>query len=139
LDAGPDVAASSPGNQRILYRQILTDRATAWDFLSQAARRQPPPRNDPTFLRLWAGVSAFDTYAAARRNGRSWKWRHGEYIAILVFPADAPFTFEGPEHRGHWLIYDAEGNMLLEKDAEKVCQHYVARVVHGPSVESFSL
>jgi hypothetical protein len=122
----------------VLYRQVLTIPTTTWDFLSQAARRQPPPRSDPKFLRAWAGLSAFDTYSAARRNGKSWKWRHGEYIAVLVFPLDAPFTFAGPEHRGHWMIYDANGGMLLADGAELIRQNHVAHLVHGPSVESFT-
>jgi hypothetical protein len=139
LNAEDEPSGSEKDIPRVLYRQVATAPPTSWDFLSQAARRQPPPRNDPKFVREWAGVSAFDTYAAARRNGKSWKWRHGEYIAVLVFPADAPFTFEGPEHRGHWMIYDANGSMVLEDGAEQICQNYVARLVHGPSVESFSL
>jgi hypothetical protein len=123
---------------RVLYRQVLTNPPTTWDFLSQAARRQPPPRSDPTFIREWAGVSAFDTYGSARRNGKSWKWRHGEYVAVLVIPADAPFTYHGPEHRGHWMIYDANGNMLLEDGAATILRHHVMHLVHGPSVESYS-
>jgi hypothetical protein len=85
------------------------------------------------------GLSVLDTYKVARQNGRKFKWRHGEYIAILSIPDDAPFTYKGPEHRGHWMIYDAEGNMLEEKGAELLRRSYVVRVVHGPSTEEGAL
>jgi hypothetical protein len=71
----------------------------------------------------------------ARQNGERFKWRHGEYIAILSIPDDAPFTYAGPEHRGHWMIYDAAGNMLEEAGAELLCRTCVVRVVHGPSTD----
>jgi hypothetical protein len=112
---------------------VATNPPTTWDFLSQAARRQPPPRHDPGFLEAWAGLSVLDTYRVARQNGRKLRWRHGEYIAILQLPDDAPFTYRGPEHRGHWMIYDADGNMLREDGADFLRQHCVVQVLHGPS------
>jgi hypothetical protein len=57
---------------------------------------------------------------------------------MLSIPDDAPFTYKGPGHRGHWLIYNADGSMLLEDGAEYIRQNCVARVVHGPSVEDLT-
>jgi hypothetical protein len=124
---------------RTFYRMVATDPPTNWDFLSQAARRQPPPRQDAEFLEAWRGLSVLDTYKVARQNGKKFRWRHGEYIAILSIPDDAPFTYKGPEHRGHWMIYDAAGTMLEEEGAKLLRQSYVVRVVHGPSTEEVAL
>jgi hypothetical protein len=101
-------------------------------MLSQAARRQPPPRPDAAFLREWEGLSVFDTYQAARQLGLRFKWRHGEYIAVLQVPDNAPIAYSGPDRRGHWLLYDVDGRMLVENSAA-ILLDYVIRVVHGPS------
>jgi hypothetical protein len=130
------------GGRALIYtffRVVMTNPTTSWDFLSQAARRQPPPRDDPAFLKDWAGLSVRDTYRAAWQFARSWKWKHGHYIAVLQIPHDAPLTFVGPGHRGHWMIYDQNGNALLEDGAELIRRNYVTHVLHGPSVESFTL
>lgn len=123
---------------RTFYRLVASDPPTNRDFLSQAARRQPPPRQDAEFLEAWQGLSVLDTYQVARQNGSTFKWRHGEYIAILEIPDDAPVTYKGPDHRGHWMIYDAAGKML-EEDGAELLRAAVARVVHGPSTEESAL
>lgn len=124
---------------RTFFRMVATDPPTTWDFLSQGARRQPPPRQDAEFLEAWRGLSVLDSFSVVRQNARKLRWRHGEFIAILSIPDDAPFTYKGPEHRGHWMIYDAHGEMLTEEGAELLRRWCVVRVVHGPSTEDVTL
>ena len=64
--------------------------------------------------------------------GRVRKWRLGEFIAELNVPDEAPISRRGPDRKGHWLLYDADGHMLVEESAACLLD-YVVRVVHGPS------
>jgi len=84
-------------------------------------------------------LSVFDTYAAVRAQAMRLRppWKHGEYIAVLEIPDGAPFTYRGPDYKGHWLLYDAAGGMILEAQARLLCSYFV-RVVHGPSVPQMS-
>lgn len=109
---------------RVFYRLVMSNPPESIDFLSQADRREPPPRDDPEFLRRWAGLSVFDSLAAIRRLGEATRWRRGAYIAELHIPEDAAIQYEGPDRKGHWLLYGADPLFLLG------C---VVRVVHGPS------
>ena len=56
---------------------------------------------------------------------------------MLEIPDDAPFTFKGPDHKGHWKLYEADGGTILEPGAA-VLLSYVVGVVHGPSMPVFS-
>ena len=111
----------------MFYRSVKSDPPTERDFLSSADLGKRPPRSDPAFLHVWAGLSVFDTYEQARSNAHYWRWRHGEYIAELIVPSAAPIIFEGPNEVGHWNLYDAPASQLL---------NWVSRVVHGPSTLS---
>ena len=117
---------------RHFYRLVRTNPPTVWDMLSQAARRQPSPRHDDAFVREWQGLSVFDTYQAAKELGLRFRWRHGQYIAILQVPDEAPISYRGPDRRGHWLLYGVDGSML-DDDGAAALLGYVIRVVHGPS------
>ena len=79
----------------------------------------------------------FDTYEAARALGMRFKWRHGEYIAVLDVPDDAPLSLVGPDHKGHWLIYERTGGTIYEPAANTL-REYVIQIVHGPSTASIS-
>lgn len=103
-----------------------------WDFLSQAARREPPPRTDPEFLHQWEGLSVFDSYPAVKKLGAAIKWRRGEYIAEIHIPEAARFTYQGPDRKGHWLLYGIDGERLHE-EAARFLLGCVVRVVHGTS------
>jgi len=80
-------------------------------------------------------MSVFDTYEGVRAQAVRLRppWRHGEYIAVVEIPDTAPFIHRRYGHAGHWLIYDAAGDMIIEAGARLLCT-YVVRVVHGPSV-----
>ncbi len=119
---------------RTVYRLVLTNPPTAWDSLSQAARRQPCPVETPEFRQAWAGLSMFDSFTMVWRIGKARNWRIGEFIAELMIEDEAPITYRGPDRKGHWLLYDAHGRMVLEDGADflRAC---VVRVVHGVSPE----
>lgn len=68
--------------------------------------------NDPKFCREWDGLSVFDTYRGARWLGMDFGWRHGEFIAELDIPDGAPITSTEPDHKGHLLLYGADGEMM---------------------------
>ena len=102
------------------------------DFLSQAALLRPPPLDTAEFRREWEGLSLFDSPDPLRKLGKARRWRLGEFIAELDLPDDAPFTFSGPARKGHWLLYDADGTMLVDESAARLLG-YVVRVIHGPS------
>jgi hypothetical protein len=121
------------------YRLVASNPTNTWDFLSQDARRQPPPRHDPAFLVAWQGLSVFDTYEAVRALALRLRppWKHGEYIAVLEIPDDAPFICRGPDHKGHWQVYDADGGMIVERAAD-LLRTYVVTVIHGPSIATWT-
>jgi hypothetical protein len=81
---------------------------------------------------MWRGLSVFDSYRAVHALGVRFRWRHGAFVAVLELPDDAPFTLAGPDHKGHWLIYDNDGSTISEHRADAI-RRYVVQVVHGPS------
>jgi hypothetical protein len=126
------------GSDTVLYRLVAHNPAIEWDFLSQAARKQPPPRRNPPSEHDWAGLSMFTSYEAVRKLGVLFDWKHGEWVAVLLIPHGAPFTIEGPDRKGHVMLYDSRGNMI-EGEVAGVLAGLVVQIVHGPSVESFAL
>ena len=98
----------------------------------------PPPVDTAEFRRAWEGLSMFDSPGRLVALGRARNWRLGEFIAEVNIPAEvntpdeAPITYGGPDRKGHWLLYDANGNMLVEESATCLLD-YVVRVLHGPS------
>ena len=63
-----------------LYRIVHTNPPTASDFLSLAALGRPRPTH--INLQEWAGISVWDTRAAAVDTARKFP-RHGSWIARL--------------------------------------------------------
>ena len=124
---------------RTFYRMIASTEPTTRDLLSQEALGLPPPRSDPEFLEVWRGLSVFDTYEAVRAQAVRLRprWKHGEYIAVLEVPEEAPFAMREYGHKGHWLLYEADGGVILEAGAGLLCSYFV-EAVHGPSVSVFS-
>ena len=118
---------------RIVFRSVKQNPPMRIDLLSYAAQgRAAPPSKDPDFAHKWRGLSVFDSYRACRENAANFKWRMGEFIAELHIPDEAPLTYEGPDYRGHLNLYDGDGGMLRDEDADHLLR-WVVRVVHGPS------
>ncbi len=81
----------------------------------------------------------FTTYRSVRQLGILFGWRYGEWVAVLRIPDDAPITFDGPDRKGHVMLYAADGTMLQVAGAEYLRQHCVVDVVHGPSTVDLTL
>jgi len=122
----------------VLYRLVSHNPAIDWDFLSQAARKQPLPRRNPPSEHDWAGLSMFTSYEAVRKLGVLFNWKHGEWVAVLRIPQAAPITIEGPDRKGHVVLYDSTGKMI-QAELAALISSYVIRLVHGPSVASLAL
>ena len=69
---------------------------------------------------------------ALRRLGHRTGWRRGKFIAELHIPEDAPITYQGPDHKNHWLLYGRDGEML-SADGAALLLSCVRRVVYGPT------
>src|SRR5262245_10904158 len=126
----PVTAEDTLDPESILFRLVAHNPAIDWDFLSQAARNQPPPRRNPPSEHDWAGLSMFTSYEAVRKLGVLFNWKHGEWIAVLRIPATAPLTIEGPDRKGHVMLFDATGKMIEGELASRIAA-YVVRLVHG--------
>ena len=74
----------------------------------------------------------FDSYRGAKWLGVDFSWRHGEYVAELDVPDGGPITCAEPDHKGHLLLYGADGEMI-EVDGAAYLLSRVTRVLHGPS------
>jgi hypothetical protein len=117
---------------RVFFRLAPRRLLQAEDFLSQGALGKPLPTGAPHLRREWDGVSVFDSRAAAERVGRARNWRIGEYIVELDIPEDAPLAFVGPGRSGHWLIYNADGEMVTADEAIMFLD-WIVSIVHGPT------
>jgi hypothetical protein len=93
------------GATRTFFRITRSNPPTLNDFLSNTARRRRPPRRDARTLRLWDGVSVFDTEDSARRQAQRIP-AIGGYIAAVQFPAAGPVHYEqtgnDPHHYTVW-------------------------------------
>lgn len=73
---------------RRLYRIVENDPPTPWDFTSAKRRGRVLRRSSPELLRLWDGLSAFETAEQARAQALAYP-RLGRFIATLDLP-DVP-------------------------------------------------
>ena len=78
MSTGAVTAEDVAGTDTILFRLVGRNPPTDWDFLSQAARKQPPPRRNPPSEHDWAGLSMFTSYESVRKLGILFNWKHGE-------------------------------------------------------------
>jgi len=89
---------------RRLWRIARTDPPTRDDFVSRAARGAPSP-DDSEAMRLWDGLSVYDTQAHARRTARRYRGL-GACRAAVDVPLDGRCRIERTLHRaGHHTIW----------------------------------
>ena len=98
---------------RVFYRIVQTDPPELSDFLSNAAKGKRPRRPTPGVLRLWDGISVYDTLRQARITARTFP-HLGRHIAILHVPDDGSVQFEQTLEpaKGHFTLWGAP-NVLL--------------------------
>lgn len=94
--------------------------------------KRPPAdkRDDPDFLHRWAGLSVYDSYREAHRLAKARAWKRWRYIGVLEIPDDAQITYEGPGDHGHWNLYGADPEFLID-----AC---LVRVIHARFAEDAS-
>jgi hypothetical protein len=101
------------------YRIVHTDPPPLADLTSPAAIGKAPPDDDPETLRLWDGISVYDTVLRAMAKSRRYPWL-GTFIAKLEIPNDGSFRIERTtKSRGHYTIW-AEPEDLLESVTEMI-------------------
>jgi hypothetical protein len=71
--------------RRLFFRIVRTDPPDLADFLSNAALGRPPRRPTPEVLRLWDGISVYETEQQARVKALQFP-QLGGYVARLAIP-----------------------------------------------------
>jgi hypothetical protein len=73
-------------------------------MMSNAALGRHPRGHDSEVLRLWQGISLFDSIERARSQARRRPWHGNAFIAVLVIPSGA-FQLEATGSRGHYTLW----------------------------------
>lgn len=91
---------------RVFYRIVQTDPPELTDFMSNAAKGKRPRRSTPAVLRLWDGISVYDTLRQARITAQTFP-HLGRHIAILHVPDDGSVQFEQTldPAKGHYTLW----------------------------------
>lgn len=97
---------------RTFYRVTRTNPPKRWDFLSNVAKNRPAPDDNPETLRLWAGVSVYDSEAKARERAAEVRGM-GHFIATLVIADGGPIRWERTTRTAHhYTIWGEPDDML---------------------------
>ena len=87
------------------YRIVLTDPPTLTDFLSNSELGRFPKNPDPETLRLWQGISAYDTEERARATAKKYR-RLGRFIVELRIAEDGSIQYERTtSSHGHYTLW----------------------------------
>jgi hypothetical protein len=111
-----DAAQNLPTDEQgrwIVYHIVDADPPTADDFLSNAAKGRSPRRPlAPEEQELWRGISAYESWALARRKAGRSPWL-GAYVAELRIPPGSGIQIRRTtSSRGHWTLW-GDPNKLL--------------------------
>ena len=102
----------SAPSARVFYRLVHGDPPTLWDFTSSHARGRVLRHPTAETLRLWDGLSVFETEAQARQQARAFP-RLGRYIAALEILMGGPIRFERTTRtEGHYTLWGEAGEIL---------------------------
>ena len=97
---------------RVFYRIVKSDPPTLIDFMSPEARGRVPRHPTVEVLRLWDGISAYETEEQARAKARELP-RLGRYIAAVLVPEDGPIRHERTlDSEGHWTLWGEPAELL---------------------------
>lgn len=94
-----------------LYRIVRSNPPTLRDMMSNKALGREPLRPDPEVLRLWDGISVFDSATGARRQARQAPWRGQGFIATLLVPLE-DFRLEKTRGEGHFTLWGKPHDIL---------------------------
>lgn len=103
-----------------LYRIVRSNPPTLRDMTSNKALGREPLRPEPEVLRLWDGISVFDSASGARRQARQGPWRGQGFIATLVIPPEG-FRLEKTRGNGHFTLWGEPHDILAcVRDVEPI-------------------
>jgi len=96
------------GATRTFFRVTRSNPPTLSDFLSNTGKRRRPPRRDAETLRLWDGISVFDSEDSARQQVQRIP-AIGGFIAAIHVPTAGPVHYEqtGNDRHHHTIWADA--------------------------------
>lgn len=94
-----------------LYRIVRSNPPTLQDVMSNRTLGREPLRPDPEVLRLWDGISVFDSARGARRQARQAPWRGNGFIATLVLQPEI-FRLEKTRGVGHFTLWGEPHDIL---------------------------
>src|SRR5713101_6790995 len=107
---------------RSFYRIVHSARPSVADFASAEALGSQPPNDEPETLRLWGGISVYDTLSRAAAKSRRYPWL-GAFVAKLDVPDEADVRAERTtKSRGHHTVWAAPEfllSLLVEVTAER--------------------
>lgn len=90
---------------RAFYRIVHGDPPAVGDFLSNAALGRPPRRPDPGVLRLWDGISVYETEQHAREKAQQFP-QLGRFLARLEIPVGLAVRIERTTRsEGHHTLW----------------------------------
>ena len=90
----------------------MSNPPTRFDFTSHAERGKRARDDSPETLRLWAGISVYDTRRRARKTALMFP-SLGPFIAELLIPMNGPIVWERTTRSfGHYTLW-GEPDVLL--------------------------
>jgi hypothetical protein len=96
---------------RTFFKIVHSESPTLSDFLSNVARGRSFP-SDPEQVRLWDGISVYDSRAQARRRARKAPFLGG-FIAELRVPEETSIRYERTTRsRGHYTLWGDPATLL---------------------------
>ncbi len=99
--------------RRVFFHMVATDPPTIDDFCSNQQKGRTPRQPLTTEQQeLRSGISAYESWAQARRKAGAFPWL-GDYIAELHIPPDSEIrTRRTTNSCGHWTLW-GDPAMLL--------------------------
>lgn len=95
----------------VLYRIVRTNPPTASDAASIEALGRHPRGRDPEVMKLWKGISLFDSFQRAKSQAQRRPWHGDAFIATLELPTGA-FQVESTRSRGHFTLWGDPHDIL---------------------------
>src|SRR3954471_6800701 len=102
----PQTLATDDQGRWILFHIVEEYPTTAEEFLSNEAKGRIPRRPlTPEEQDLWRGISAYESWALARRKAGRSPWL-GAYVAELRIPPGSGIRLRRTtSSRGHWTLW----------------------------------
>lgn len=97
---------------RVFFRIVRTNTPSLWDFTSNEARGTALRDPTPESLRLWSGISVYDTLERAQKLAVR-RPELGRFVAIVKIADDASVLVERTGNRaGHHTVWGDPGDLM---------------------------